>query len=283
MKARRFWVALLGVWWAAQGAWGETLPERRSVERPLWELGLGVGGLSLPDYRGAGTRSHYLLPLPYVIYRGDWLRADREGARAVLVDARSWEIDLSLSASPPSRSRDDGIRAGMDDLPATVEIGPNVNVNLWRSPRRDLQLQLRLPLRAVFTLERSPRSVGAVFQPQLHLDSPSLNGGWRLGLRTGPVYGSLRHHRHYYGVAAGEALPQRPAYEARAGHGGWQTLGAVSRRIGPHWVGAFVRHDHVGGAVFEDSPLVERRSGWTVGLGWAIVLGRSSRSVTVYE
>jgi MipA family protein len=48
-------------------------------------------------------------------------------------------------------------------------------------------------------------------------------------------------------------------------------------------VGVFVRHDHVGGAVFADSPLVERRSGWSVGLGWAMVLGRSSQTVTVYE
>ncbi|WP_170064593.1 MipA/OmpV family protein [Caldimonas caldifontis] len=281
------------MWWScalvsgacalALQAWAEPLPERRSVERPLWEAGLGLGGLSLPDYRGAATRSNYVLPLPYVVYRGDWLRADRDGARAVLVDAPSWAIDLSLAGSPPARGRSEGIRAGMDDLPATFEIGPNASINLWRTARRDLQLQLRLPLRAVFTLERSPRSAGAVFQPHLHLDSPSLNGGWRLSLQTGPVYGTAAHHRHYYGVAASEALPERPAYQARAGYGGWQTLGAVSRRIGAHWVGAFVRHDHVGGAVFADSPLVERRSGWSVGLGWAMVLGRSAQTVTVYE
>jgi MipA family protein len=207
MRMRWSWALLSAASALAAGAWAEPLPERRSVERPLWELGLGLGGLSLPDYRGAATRSHYVLPLPYVVYRGDRLRADRDGARAVLIDAPSWEVDLSLAASPPARSRDEGIREGMDDLPATFEIGPNASVNLWRSARRDLQLQLRLPLRAVFTLERSPRSVGAVFHPHLHLDSPSLNGGWRLGLQTGPVYGTAGHHRHYYGVAASEALP----------------------------------------------------------------------------
>jgi MipA family protein len=95
--------------------------------------------------------------------------------------------------------------------------------------------------------------VGLEDRSHLHLDSPSLNGGWRLV--GGPP----------------------------GGYGGWQTLGAVSRRIGGHWVGVFVRHDHVGGAVFADSPLVERRSGWSVGLGWAMVLGRSSQTVTVYE
>jgi outer membrane scaffolding protein for murein synthesis (MipA/OmpV family) len=283
MRKRWSSVLLWGACAFAQPGWADTLPERRSVERPLWELGLGLGGLSLPDYRGAGTRSQYLLPLPYVIYRGDRLRADRDGARAVLVDAPSWAIDLSLAASPPARNRDGGIRAGMDDLPATVEIGPSASINLWRTARRDLQLQLRLPLRAVFTLERSPRSVGAVFLPQLHLDSPSLDGGWRLGLQSSPVFGTAGHHRHYYGVADSEALPERPAYQARSGYGGWQTLGALSRRIGAHWVGAFVRHDHVGGAVFADSPLVERRSGWSVGVGWAMVLGRSSQTVRVYE
>jgi outer membrane protein len=37
---------------------------------PLWEVGAGVGVLNLPDYRGAESRSNYVLPVPYFIYRG---------------------------------------------------------------------------------------------------------------------------------------------------------------------------------------------------------------------
>src|SRR5690606_40394337 len=53
-------------------------------EYPLWEAGLGVGALTLPDYRGSDERTNYVFPLPYFIYRGDFLRVDREGAQTLL-------------------------------------------------------------------------------------------------------------------------------------------------------------------------------------------------------
>ena len=73
-----------------------------AVSRPLWEFGLGVGGLALPDYRGSDERSVYALPVPYIAYRGKWLRADKDGARAVFIDARDVEVNLSVNGSCPS-------------------------------------------------------------------------------------------------------------------------------------------------------------------------------------
>ncbi|MFN3567272.1 MAG: hypothetical protein ACK4V1_14985, partial [Burkholderiaceae bacterium] len=35
----------------------------------LWEVGLGVAGLYLPDYRGADRARGYALPFPVVVYR----------------------------------------------------------------------------------------------------------------------------------------------------------------------------------------------------------------------
>ena len=48
-------------------------------EMPVWEAGLGVGGIVSPSYRGAEDFSAYALPLPYFIYRGRFLKADRDG------------------------------------------------------------------------------------------------------------------------------------------------------------------------------------------------------------
>jgi outer membrane scaffolding protein for murein synthesis (MipA/OmpV family) len=59
------------------------LPPRAAAEMlPKWELGVGVGGLWMPDYRGSDEVRSYLLPFPYVIYRLDWLKVDREGVRS---------------------------------------------------------------------------------------------------------------------------------------------------------------------------------------------------------
>ncbi len=42
---------------------------------------------------------------PTSSYRGKFLKADREGARAVLVDVERFEVEMSVSASVPTRSR----------------------------------------------------------------------------------------------------------------------------------------------------------------------------------
>ena len=249
------------------------------TSRPLWELGLGVAGLRLPDYRGSDHSRSYLLPLPYIVYRGTWLKADRDGARAVLLDQGRVKVDLSLAAATPTRSRDNDARDGMPNLSATVEVGPNLNVTLAKSTARHYRLDLRLPLRAAFTVERSPRSVGATFSPNLNLDLGGLAGGWNLGLLTGPVFADRKYHAYYYGVDAPYATPNRPAYQAHGGYGGWQALAAASRRFGNTWVGAFLRYDRLGGATFDDSPLVRKQSALTLGFGISWILATSSTLV----
>jgi outer membrane scaffolding protein for murein synthesis (MipA/OmpV family) len=257
--------------------------EPPGVQRPLWELGLGVAGLRLPDYRGSDQYHAYALPLPYIVYRGQWLRADREGARALLVDTSRVKVDVSVAASVPTRSRDNAAREGMPDLAATGEIGPNVNVTLFRSADRRTKLDLRLPVRAAVTLQRSPKFVGATFSPNLNLDLANVAGGWNVGLLAGPLYGNRRYHEHFYGVDDAYATAARPAYRAPGGYAGWQALAATSRRFGNTWVGAFVRHDSLAGAVFRDSPLVRSQHAVSAGVGVSWVFARSSELVTTRE
>ncbi|HEY5191286.1 MAG TPA: MipA/OmpV family protein, partial [Candidatus Deferrimicrobium sp.] len=65
---------------------------------PQWELGAGVAGLMLPDYRGSDEIHSYLLPVPYIIYRLEWIKADRTGIRSTLLNWEKAEVNLSLSA-----------------------------------------------------------------------------------------------------------------------------------------------------------------------------------------
>jgi len=72
-----------------------------AVAEPLWEAGAGVTLLAFSDYRGADTSSHYVLPLPYFVYRGDFLRADRNGVRGMLMERPRVQLDVSVSATTP--------------------------------------------------------------------------------------------------------------------------------------------------------------------------------------
>lgn len=243
---------------------------------PLWELGLGVGGLHLPHYRGADQAHGWLLPVPYYAYRGPIFKADRDGARAVLLDRRDAEVDISLSASPPLRSRDNRARAGMADLKPLLELGPNLNLTLQR--QAGWKLDLRLPLRAALTVQHSPQFVGWSSTPNLNLDVRDL-AGWNLGLLAGPVLGSRGLHGHFYDVDAAQATPGRPAFRAAGGFAGVQALAALSRRDGQRWSGLFVKLDSLHGAAFADSPLVRQRLQWSAGFAVSWVLLQSDTLV----
>src|SRR5688572_20313454 len=58
----------------------------------LWEVGLVAGGAYLPDYPAAGQNHSKWIAAPYLIYRGNILRADREGARARLIRHKYFDL-----------------------------------------------------------------------------------------------------------------------------------------------------------------------------------------------
>jgi outer membrane protein len=255
-----------------------TPPPIKTGLKPLWELGLGASGVRLPDYRGSGVSHNYLLPLPYVIYRGTWLRSDRDGTRAMLFDSPRVKLDVSFGAAAPSRS-DNPAREGMPDLPGNVEVGPSLNITLDQEVRKRWTLDLRLPLRGVVTLESSPRYGGATFSPNLNFDLKDPAHGWNVGFLTGPLFANRRYHQQYYEVAPAYARPDRPAYQTRGGYAGWQTIASTSKRFGHTWFGAFARLENLNGAVYADSPMVKRNSALTVGFGVSWVLATSETMV----
>ena len=197
-----------------------------AAEQPLWEAGIGVGVLRLPHYRGSDQSHTWVLPVPYFVYRGEFLRADRDGARAVLVDAERLDVDISLAATAPTRSKDNRARAGMPDLSPTIEIGPNVNYTLARGTQ--WKLQARAPVRAAFTLESGPDMIGWLATPNLNLDVRAQ--GWNIGVLTGPVFGTRRMNGYFFDVAPEFATVSRPAYRAPGGYAGWRP---GERRVAP--------------------------------------------------
>lgn len=260
-----------------------TTPPALAGEQPLWEVGAGVAAFSFPSYRGSDQTNNFLMPVPHFTYHGDFLKADRQGIRGSFFDSDRVDLTVSLALAPPASSKDIAARAGMRDLDATFEIGPQVDLTLWRSANRARFVKLLLPLRAAFTVEGTPRDIGWVFHPKLNMDVTDLPGlpGWNLGLLAGPLFGDQRQHAYYYTVAPQYATAARPAYEAKAGYAGMQYLAALSKRFPKYWVGGFVRYDNLSGATFADSPLVRQKDYFAGGVAVTWILGESSTRVQV--
>jgi MipA family protein len=259
------------------------VPAARADERPLWEFGMGVGLLAFNDYRGADTTHVYPVPLPYFIYRGKLLKADRDGLKGKLFHQPRIELNLSVNGTTPVRN--DSARQGMPDLRPTVEIGPQLEVHLWKSADARAKFDLRIPARAAFTIQADPRYVGMFLAPHLALDLAQFggDGGWKVGLLAGPLFANRRYDGYFYTVGPQYAAPGRPAYEAQGGYAGTQALASLTRRYPKFWIGAYVRHDSLAGASFEASPLVRRDSYWSAGCGIAWMISESKQLVESSE
>jgi MipA family protein len=243
---------------------------------PKSEVGIGLAVLQFPAYRGSDQSSTLVLPFPYLEYKGDFFKADREGVRASLFDSDRIELSLSVSGSPPSKS--DGVerRKGMPDLKPSFEVGPQLNAFLSDPSNKDFKLKLRLPLRQGITIENKPQDVGLTFSPNLNMDivNPWGIAGGNLGFVVGPIFTSKKQNDNFYTVAAPYATATRPAYQARSGYAGSQFLVSLSRKMGDVWIGSYVRYDSLRGAVFADSPLVASRHFVTAGVAISYVFAK---------
>jgi outer membrane scaffolding protein for murein synthesis (MipA/OmpV family) len=250
----------------------------RAEQLPLWEAGTGIGAATLPHYRGSDQSRTWVLPVPYLVYRGESLKVDDDRRLRGLFSDKV-ELEFSLSGSPPAR---DDARRGMPDLDATLELGPSLNIALFRSENGMEKLELRLPVRAVVASDFSHfRHAGWIFQPNLSLDFRNVlgNRGWNLGLQSSLIYTDRRYNQYFYAVDPIFATAERPAFNPGGGYAGTAVIAALSKRFSNFWVGGFAKWDSVGGAVFADSPLVKSRSNLSGGLGIAWILRASSAHV----
>lgn len=255
-------------------------PAVEAVDKPRWELGLGVAPITFPAYRGADEQRRFIFPIPYIVYRGERLRVDRDGARGMLWDADDFEVDLSLDGAIPVDSTDDGPRAGMNELDPILEVGPSLKVEL--ADTDTAHLEFRLPVRAAIGIgDGSTHHEGWKVHPMLDFDAPGLIDGWDAGFRIGPKFASRDFHAYYYDVRVANVTPDRPAYRASGGYSGLSMRVSASRRFDRLWVGSFLRYDNLRGAAFADSPLVETDHAVSAGVAVIWTLWRSQATVSV--
>jgi len=253
-----------------------------AAEKPLWELGAGVGILQMPDYRGSDKNRVYVLPYPYFIYRGDVLKIDRERISGRLFKTDRLVLDFSFFGQVPVKSSDNDARRGMLDLDPTFETGPSLNITLLDNRQEDYKLNLTLPVRAGFSTDfYSLRHEGWIFAPRLVFQKNDLipKTGVNLGISLGPVFADSAYHRYYYSVEPAYATASRPAYSASGGYSGSAITIGMSKEYKQLVFNLFVSMDFLHGAVIEDSPLVKTRTSIMSGFSVSWIFRKSERNV----
>lgn len=122
--------ASASVFASASASANDVSNDTNQTNLPLWEVGLIGAIASTPAYPASDQRSQRSLVLPYVIYRGEILRADQSGVGARLFYNDAVELDVGFALSLPARSDDVPARSGMPDLGALIEFGPRLKFNL---------------------------------------------------------------------------------------------------------------------------------------------------------
>jgi outer membrane protein len=233
-------------------------------KQPLWELGAAGIGVSQQAYPGASAQVSRGLALPYFVYRGEVLRADRDTAGLRAIKTERMEVDIGVAGSFGARSDEIDERQGMPRLGTLIEFGPRVKWKLsedqagggWR---------VELPLRGVFDLSDGAAHRGMAFEPKLVYQRRA-SAGWFYSTSVSAI-------------VADKSLASRPSYEAQSGLVAWRLNASVFHQLSRDWrVFGFGRIDSVAGAANDNSPLVKKTNGASLGLGLTYTWLQSERS-----
>ncbi|MGD8884193.1 MAG: MipA/OmpV family protein [Gammaproteobacteria bacterium] len=249
---------------------------------PLWEFGLGAGVLNAPHYRGSKTVENIYLPVPYVIYRGDVFKMDRDGIRGELFQSDRVNLDISLAGNIPVPESDDSARAGMPSLDPLIEIGPELEFKLWENERRGQALWFKAPYRLVFSVG-SPimDHQGWSFSPYLEYKTRIHRPGslLRYSISIGPIAAGSDYHNYFYEVIPQYATPERDVYRTGSGYSGSRVTMSLARNTKQYFLGFFARYDNLSNAEFVDSPLVETENYFIFGVAFSWIFTSSSEHV----
>ncbi|MEE8483270.1 MAG: MipA/OmpV family protein [Nitrospinota bacterium] len=234
-------------------------------EKSLWEVRIGGGVVYWPHYIGSNQHNTLPMVLPYVLYRGDFLRADREGLRGIFFSSKRFALDLSISMSSPVKSKNNDIRQNMPDIPFTAEIGPRIVFQIYGGEDGPDVLG-RVPWRRVWDIHGNP--AGWTVEPEILIRKYNMPP-WDISLivTASLLYGSTDYHDMFYSVDEQYSETWRPAYRAREGLNSYLlsvVLGHTFSDKFSTWF--FVRWRNLSDSVVAESPLVKSRDNISAGL-----------------
>ncbi|MCE2692518.1 MAG: MipA/OmpV family protein [Rubrivivax sp.] len=220
------------------------------------EFRLGAFGLSTTSansYKGVdGGMKVY----PWLYYRGDRLRFDRNDLSYTLLRTESWSLAPALTFSFNGYdSKDSPFLAGMTKKSDSVMLGVRGEFEVgW------LESEL-------YVAWDAGGSGGAVAQFELGVDAPLGSRAFAYA-NLGATFQNGRYNNHLFGVTAAEATAVRPSYRPGSSITPTAEVG-ISYDLGSRWVlGLEVEYQRLPRAITA-SPIVGRKSLTQVQFGLA--------------
>jgi len=221
-----------------------------------WEFGFGVGGLNVAHYIGANDSRKIAIPIPYVKYQGDFLKADRRGVRGVFWKSDRLEINMSFDLSLPVASSDNRARSGMPDLEFGIEFGPALDYIIYENKNKDQLLTFKWPLRAAFEIGKSnPEFYGWISSPSIQYRKQFATWTWR-GLIS-IEFADQDYQSYFYDVDYAYVTDNREFYKSKGGIIDYSIGTSASKRTGQWFYGGFLNFVSLNNSVNVDSPLVK--------------------------
>ncbi|UCH75384.1 MAG: MipA/OmpV family protein [Rhodospirillales bacterium] len=249
--------------------------------KPKWEIGIAGAGAWTPHYPAADEGGQRYGAIPYMIYRSRRLKIGEGGLLSGdIFESDRIDITASIRGSLPARSKDNKARAGMPDLDALAEFGPQVVIFLVKRPDVD-SISLKLPIRFVASSDfTNLKYRGVVFQPRLAYEHETLFGSGALSgtVSLGPVFATERLMDYFYEVPPQYATPERPAFNADGGYlGSALALGLTYEISDQFSISVGTQLEYYGGATNKNSPLHRSDTGVRAGaaLVWKVWTSKS--------
>lgn len=242
----------------------------------IWDLGAGAAAFSLDLYPGSSEKKTYIFPIPYFTLVTESLEIGR-GIRGFLFKSDDVVLDVSADFGIPVDSDDSRARMGMPDLDAVLQVGPSLELLLTELRRDQIDVRFELPLRAAIASDiKHTSNEGWLMEPRFSIEKRRMyKSGLAMKFTVGLKYATRDFHAYYYDVEPGFSTPTRPAYASDKGYGGSFAKLRASWREGDWIWWTMLRYQNLNGAVFEDSPLVEEKNYYLVGVGFAWVFAQN--------
>lgn len=191
------------------------------TDQALWELhfaGFSRYGASYPASTESQTN---VVPLPFPVYRGTFLRIGDETEKPVrtrIFRRDRIKLDFDFGLNFPVDSDDIDVRAGMPDLDLLLEAGPELELQ-FKKPVLGGDTYLALQARGAMSFDGvDPDWRGFIYSVELKHKRPIWTPGTELVTRLTPEFASEDYMDFFYGVDAVHAAPGRPAYRAKSGY-----------------------------------------------------------------